>query len=84
MVLGCSQLRTTFVLLCTVCLNLPATPFTPQGDHVIRSPPSTHLSSATPEKDSKVTTKEHSTKREMFTICWLGVCIFLVFFQSPT
>lgn len=35
----CSQLHTTFLLLSAVCLNLPAAFFTPQGDHVIRSPP---------------------------------------------
>lgn len=35
----CSQLHTTSLLLSTVCLNLPAAFFTPQGDHVIRSPP---------------------------------------------
>lgn len=34
-----SQLHTTSLLLSAVCLNLPAAFFTPQGDHVIRSPP---------------------------------------------
>lgn len=36
---------TTFLLLSAVCLNLPATVFTPQGDHVIRSPSPARLSS---------------------------------------
>lgn len=89
--LGCSQLRTTFVLLCTVCLNLPATPFTPQGDHVIRSPPSAHLSSgstAPPERDGKERGKKRKRykkgkkpQHQMFIICWLGVCIFFFFFH---
>lgn len=54
MAVVCSQQWTTFVLLSAVCLNLPATLFTPQGDHVIRSPPLAHLSSCSttpPEKD---------------------------------
>lgn len=54
MAVVCSQPHTTFVLLSAVCLNLPATLFTPQGDHVIRSPPLAHLSSCSttpPEKD---------------------------------
>lgn len=37
MAVVCSQLHTSFFLLSAVCLNLPV--FTPQGDHVIRSPP---------------------------------------------
>lgn len=39
MAVVCSQLHTTFLLLSAVCLNLPGAVFTPQGDHVIRSPP---------------------------------------------
>lgn len=65
MALGCSQLCTTFVLLCTVCLNLPASPFAPQGDHVIRSPPSAHLSSgstAAQERDGEARKRKHHKK----------------------
>ena len=38
MAVVCSRLHSTFVLLSSVCLNLPATVFTAQGDRVIRSP----------------------------------------------
>jgi len=67
MVVVCSQPHTTFVLLSTVCLHLPATVFTPQGDHVIRSPPLDHLSSCSttpPEKEKKennINRQEHTT-----------------------
>lgn len=70
MAVVCSARRTTFVLLWAVCLNLPATLFTPQGDHVIRSPPLAHLSSCstTPsEKDCSSWEKENNINRQEAT-----------------
>ncbi len=66
----CSQPHTTFVLLSAVCLNLPATVFAPQGDHVIRSPPWAHLSSCSttpPEEDCRSWKKENNINRREAT-----------------
>lgn len=87
MAVVCSQQHTTFVLLSAVCLNLPATLFTPQGDHVIRSPPLAHLSSCSttpPEKDcsnwKKKTIKEgRRPQHKMFIIYWpILLCIIII------
>lgn len=63
--------NTTFVLLSAVCLNLPASVFTPQGDRVIRSPPLAHLSSCSttpPEKDCRSwEKKENNINRQEAT-----------------
>lgn len=64
---GWREPHTTFVLLSAVCLNLPAAVFTPQGDHVIRSPPSAHLSScssAPPEKDCRSRERQNNINRQ--------------------
>lgn len=66
----CSQSHTTFVLLFAVRLNLPAILFTPQGDHVIRSPPLDHLSfcsTAPPEEDCSSWRKGNNTNRQEAT-----------------
>lgn len=60
MALVCSQAHTTFVLLSAVFLNLPATVFTPQGDHVIRSHPLAHLSSCSTARPEKQLKKENN------------------------
>lgn len=65
----CSRLRTTFPLLSAVCLNLPATVFTPQGDHVIRSPSLPRLSSCstTPEEDCRSWKRENNINSQEAT-----------------
>lgn len=92
MAVVCSQQRTTFVLLSAVCLNLPATLFTPQGDHVIRSPPLAHLSSCSttpPKKDcsngKKKTIKDGRRPQHKMFVVYAPIlsCIIIICSESP-
>lgn len=100
MAVVCSRLHTTFLLLSAVCLNLPAAVFTPQGDHVIRSPPLLVCHPAAPllqrgtagtgKKKKREGEREKTIqtvrrpRHQMFIIYWLRVCCVAILLSEIT